>query len=352
MPPPHTALISDDLTGALDSVVPFARAGWNTLVATGPAALDRALAAGPDVLAVSLNSRERPGEEAAARAADAARALAEVPRLFKKIDSRMKGHVIAESLAIAAVRQPPRLVLCPAIPELGRFVVKGQVAGRGVDRPIPVIPPAAPGLRVDCPDAITDADLDRIVAEGPRALLVGARGLASALARSLGSPPQAAPPPVRLECPITFVIGSRDLATLDQVARLRASHPRALWVSAPDGHATPAGPLPDVVILQATPGPGADGVTVCTRLGESLAEGFLHGRRSLLLTGGETAAAILHRMGAGVLRVMGEVLPGMPVSLPLDFSPAPLIVTKSGGFGDPDCLNQILRSASDGKDVK
>lgn len=349
MPPPHTALISDDLTGALDSVVPFARAGWTTLVATDPVALDRALAAGPDVLAVSLNSRELTGEEAAARARHAALALAEVPRLFKKIDSRMKGHVAAETLAIAAVRQPPRLVLCPAIPELGRYVVKGQVAGLGVDRPIPVIPPVSPGLRVDCPDACTDADLDRIVAAGQGALLAGARGLASALARASGRPDRPPPPPVRLHLPMTFLIGSRDLATLDQVARLRAAHPGALWIAAPDGLAAPHGPLPDIAILQAMPGPGADGATVAARLAESLAEGLLQGRRSLLLTGGETAAAALHRMGAGVLRVMGEVLPGMPVSLPLDFSPAPLIVTKSGGFGDPDCLNLILRSTADQK---
>lgn len=351
MPAPHTALISDDLTGALDSVVPFARAGWTTLVATDLSALDRALAAAPDVLAVSLNSRELDGDQAATRARQAAIALAEVPRLFKKIDSRMKGHVAAETLAIAAVRQPTRLVLCPAIPELGRFVVKGQVAGRGVDRPIPVMPPAAPGLAVDCPDACTDADLDRIIAAGQGALLAGARGLASALARALGHPRQAPPRPVHLHRPITFVIGSRDLATLDQVARLRAATPAALWVGAPDGLAAPSGPPPDIAILQAMPGPGADGATVASRLAESLAVSLLQGRRCLLLTGGETAGAVLHRMGTGVLRVLGEVLPGMPVSLPLDFSEAPLIVTKSGGFGDPDCLTQILRSIADQKAV-
>ena len=57
MSPPHTALVSDYLTGALDSAVPFARAGWRTVVATGLPVLHSALAAGADVVAVSLNSR-------------------------------------------------------------------------------------------------------------------------------------------------------------------------------------------------------------------------------------------------------------------------------------------------------
>ncbi|MCU0906623.1 MAG: hypothetical protein MUF73_04065 [Rhodobacteraceae bacterium] len=347
---PATALVSDDLTGALDSAVPFAVAGWRVVVATGPGALDRALAVAPDVLALSLNSRDLPEDQAVARARQAAAALAAVPVLFKKIDSRMKGHVRAEVLEIARARGVARVVLCPAIPELGRPVAGGHVTGHGVAVPIPVALAPVAGIAVACPDARTDADLDRIAADCADALPAGARGLAAALARRAGRPATPGAPPARLRGPVTLVIGSRDPVTLDQADRLRAAVPGAAWIAAPDGAVPPAPRTAGVVILQATDGGGgADGATVARRLAAGLAAHLRPGGGTLVLTGGETAAACLAALGIGVLHLTGEVLPGLPVSVPLDFPGAPNIVTKSGGFGDPDCLATLVRAATGGR---
>lgn len=345
MTAPQIALVSDDLTGALDSAAPFARTGCRTVVATGLASLDRALRAGADVVAVSLDSREGSVSEAAERARLAAMQLAQVPVVFKKIDSRMKGHIGAETAEIAAVRALRRIMVCPAIPELGRAVIDGCVVGHGIDRPIPVGFATGPAIEAVFPDARTDADLDLIAADAAGALLVGARGLAAALARRAGKATRPAERVPDLLFPVTIAVGSRDVTTLDQVARLRLAHPSALWVAAPDGNARPAGGATgNVTILQAVAGQGTDGATVAARLAESTVSGFLAGRRTLLMTGGETASACLRAMRSGVLLLVGESQAGMPVSLPLDIPDAPHIVTKSGGFGDPDCLVDLVRT--------
>lgn len=346
----HTALVSDDLTGALDSAVPFAVAGWRVLVATEPAALNRALAAGAEVVAVSLNSRDLHEDQAAARARQAAVALAAVPVLFKKIDSRMKGHVRAEVQEMARARGVARVVLCPAIPELGRPVVDGRVTGHGVAVPVPVALPPIAGIAVDCPDARSDADLDLVASGCDGALPAGARGLAAAFARRSGRPATPSGPLTPLRGPVTLVVGSRDPVTLDQADRLRAAVPGALWLAAPDGAAPPVPETADVVIVQATDGGGTpDGPSVARRLAAGLAAHLRRRRGTLVLTGGETAAACLQALGIGVLHLTGEAQPGLPVSLPLDFPDAPHIVTKSGGFGTPECLATLVRAATGGR---
>jgi len=56
----------------------------------------------------------------------------------------------------------------------------------------------------------------------------------------------------------------------------------------------------------------------------------------LVLTGGETARAVLSRLGVRALRVMGEVETGVPI-LAAEGSGL-LVVTKAGDFGDRDTL--------------
>jgi len=255
----------------------------------------------------------------------------------------MKGHVARRVRELALARRMRRVVLCPAIPEFGRLVEAGQVIGHGPAEPVQVAVDCGAGIAVAVADARTDADLDRIVARGGDALLAGARGLAAALARKVAGTDRPQMATSRLEATCTFVIGSQDPITKVQVARLRQALPAAGWIPAPNGMARETGPLPDVVILQAVPGTGAEGATVAARLAESIARDFVNGRRTLLFTGGETAAACLRAMGVGILKLVGEVHPGMPISLALDFPAAPHLVTKSGGFGHPDCLANLLR---------
>jgi D-threonate/D-erythronate kinase len=340
----QVAIIADDLTGALDSAAPFAAMGLRVVVATGLEGL--ALTGGADVVAVSLSSREIAVEAAAARAGAAARALVGAEWLFKKIDSRLKGHVAAEVAAVAQVRGATAVLACPAVPDLGRIVVKGALTGAGVERPIPVAPVFAP-LAVECPDVANASDLDALIAgASPATLLVGARGLAAALARRLAKGATATP---RLPGPLAILVGSRDPITLAQV-NLARQEPGVEWIAAPDGLVPDGASQADTLILQAVPGAGASGVEVSGRLAEALPR-HLAGRLGLLITGGETAGAVLAQLGIQALEVRGEVLPGLPLCRPLGAMADLTIVTKSGGFGDASALQHLIRQAKGTLDV-
>jgi uncharacterized protein YgbK (DUF1537 family) len=302
----------------------------------------------PEVLSVNLGTREVAPDEARQRAAEACRVLlaATGPETIwiKKIDSRLKGPIAAEIAGVAEVLGAERVLLCPAIPELGRVVVQGNLRGDGVAKALPVGDTVALALPCEVPDAMCDEDLDRIAASWRQGTLVAAaRGLASAFARRLAPDAKATGPSID-PGPIGLAIGSRDPVTLAQVARLRANGGPPL-IEAPDGEA-----LTEITsgsyILQATAGAGAAGPVVAARLAAGVTEHCVH-LTTLVLSGGETAAAVLQSAGVRLLQVEGEVLPGVPLARALDRPGFPRIATKSGGFGPLDTLLRIWRAAQE-----
>ncbi|MFN3724139.1 MAG: four-carbon acid sugar kinase family protein [Paracoccaceae bacterium] len=343
---PVTAIIADDLTGALDSAVPFAQFGWKTVAVTSLGAIPQALDAGAEVVSVSLGSREIPQAEAVARVTAATQALAGFPVLLKKVDSRLKGNVSAELAALLNIRRPRSVMVCPAIPELGRYVRNGCVLGMGIAEPISIAPhlPRFAQAAMVVADAETDQDLTAIVEDAaPGTVFVGARGLACALARHLASGRRAPVSEFGWSGPVAVVVGSRDPITLEQVACVRASG-LATWIGAPDGF-VPDQPAEGSVVVQATAGTGAvaDGQAVAGRLAEGFARVHASTTRTLVLTGGETAAAVFEALDVTALDVLGEAQPGLPVCRRLDQRSGPVFVTKSGGFGEVDCLLRLMR---------
>lgn len=337
------AVVADDLTGALDAVAPFANAGLSVLVATGPQHLARAL--GAQVIGVSTNSREVSAPEAGARLTGVAGMLRSIPLIFKKVDSRMKGHVAAEVLALAQSRSLTRALICPAIPDMGRRQHGGKLTGFGITDALDmrhVLGPL-PGIALDFPDAETDAALDEILRDWhpETTLLVGARGLSAALAR-LMAPGAQKPILLPLPLPMAFAIGSRDPITLAQVTAMLDKFPDAQLIPAPNGaaqmHST--GPFD---LLHLTPGtPLIPSQQATTAFARSFVAQIAPNRATLVLTGGETAAAVLQEMGTGLLQVLGEALPGLPLCRVPDQRDAALILCKSGGFGSPDTLLRLL----------
>jgi len=64
----------------------------------------------------------------------------------------------------------------------------------------------------------------------------------------------------------------------------------------------------------------------------------------LVLTGGDTAARSMRRIGASGVRITGELLPGIPVCSLIGGKCHGLeTVTKAGGFGGEDALTEIIR---------
>jgi uncharacterized protein YgbK (DUF1537 family) len=66
---------------------------------------------------------------------------------------------------------------------------------------------------------------------------------------------------------------------------------------------------------------------------------------ALVVIGGETAQGLFRRLGAMMIDVTGEVLPGIPTGRVHVGSMAVPIVTKSGGFGTTGDLITICRAA-------
>ena len=232
-------MVADDLTGALDSAVALAEVGLTCCVARRPEDIPAAMAGRPDVIAVSTASRE--GSAAAAREA-VTRVFDGVSGskpaiIFKKIDSRLKGHIAAELSMFTARTGIGRALVAPAIPKQGRVTEDGHLTGTGVAAPIEISGRlAGSGLELEVPETRSDADLDRALAAalaGPPVLLVGAAGLAAALARRLGQP-GAGGSKGKLPPPLVLAIGSRDPITLAQVDALRATG-LADELAAPDG---------------------------------------------------------------------------------------------------------------------
>lgn len=323
---PLLAIIADDLTGALDAAAPFAGRGLTVEVALSPDAMAEAVASGARVVSVSTRSREVSPNAARDAVTHALAALPPGTRIFKKIDSRMKGNIAAE---LSALPDGPALA-APAIPDFDRIVRNGCVTGFGVDAPIAIAPLL--GRPAAIPDTVTEEDMRAVVEGAGDTLLIGARGLALALARHLSGREGEIIPPLPGPRGI-LVIGSRDPITSAQVAALRdVAH-----VAAPNG-IVPVTPPAELTVIQAMPGPSP---VPPEDAAMNLATGLrrLPPPDTLFLTGGATAEAVLTGLGIRTLRLLGECLPGLPVA----HAGGMTIVAKSGGFGGPDTLADVVR---------
>lgn len=329
-------VIADDLTGALDAAAPFAARGLVTLVVLGLEGLEEALASGADVVGVSTDSREIAPD--AARQAVAA-CVARLPAgmaIFKKVDSRLKGNIAAELDAIPF----GRALAVPAIPAFGRWVRDGMLGGFGVAEPIDVA--GRMGRQVVVPDAVTQADIEQALATIEHDLPIGARGLAEALACRM-APEFASSPLEPITGRVICVIGSTDPITLAQIERLRDAREDLVHLAAPDGFLQDVpSSLAPLTVLQATPGSGtASNAEVAGKLGAALVALQPAAGTTLVISGGATAQLVLRALDIDVLELLGEALPGLPLARAGGFT----IITKSGGFGGPDALVELLAQA-------
>lgn len=367
MPNDRVLIIADDLTGAMDAAGPFAARGIPTWVAACPDDCRATDLASARVVSVNTESRHLSAADAAARVV---RCFEQVggnafALVVKKIDSTLRGNVVAETLALLKTTAKATALVAPAFPAQGRTMRDGEVFVRGVAlkdtafardalSPALTVPPGRAfeqsGVAVEVCDAQTDADLDAIVARLPRddraPLVVGSAGITSALARAMADGKTSAQA-ATVQGPVLYVVGSRAQASREQVARLEADG--AFVLPAPNGvpgaTLVPAGV--HTIVLMAVPDTaghevGAD--AVARRLAtHALALARDNRAAALVATGGDTAIAVLRASGNAALEVGGELMPGIACArLRLDGRPL-WLVTKAGGFGDPDALREIGR---------
>ena len=388
---PAIAIVADDLTGAADAGLGFRQAGHTTRVVQLESMFDSGVCVAAAVLAIDTGTRSASADEAAATTSGVVSLLrAEGVRLlYKKVDSTLRGHLAAELRAVLGAWHPGAVaVVAPAFPRTGRTMAEGilSVAGRRAEGPslpqqlelgavvarlaalsdirsgflprilLEVCQAGSPHEALVC-DAETDEDLQLIadagMAVGPRAVWVGSGGLAAAVAARC--PPSSSP--VEEECsasrgPVLAVVGSRSPMAAQQVRDLEAAGVVLCHISPATiepGSSAVAGSFANEVLahLREThdvavvlsdaiaPRPTGGEERLMFSLGVLLrpAADLVGG---LILTGGDTAAGVLQAWDIQAFDIIGEVEPGIPLSVTC---PRQIpIVTKAGGFGRPGAL--------------
>jgi uncharacterized protein YgbK (DUF1537 family) len=402
---PRWLILADDLTGAADCGIAFARHGQSAVVGWGAAPAPPEAA----VLAIDADSRRLPAEAAAARHHALLEArLAPGRRLIKKVDSTLRGQPAAElraTITLLRARGAGALALvAPAFPATGRTTEGGRIHLHGVpleetplwarDHSYPsadlvavlageglrarLLPLAA--LRNDAAAAIASAlaeGLDALVCDAVRAgdldilaraslpfadrlFWTGSGGIAAALAAA--EAPAAATPPA-LPAPgrggLLVVVGSVAEASRAAAARLVEagvvrpfSLPPALLLdeaAARVAGAAIAAALEsgEDVLVDIAAEAGVDlsrGALLAERLADALAPAAPH-IAGLFATGGETACALLGRLGITGIRLLEEVEPGVPLGVtigaPLGAHAIP-VMTKAGAFGTAETIARSL----------
>lgn len=411
---PHPYVIfADDLTGANDTGVQFARAGLRTRV--GFRWDHTRMLGGVEIMVVDTDSRALAATDAYRAVFAASQAFVEmrVPVLYKKIDSTLRGPIGAELDAVLDAYDLDLAIVCPAFPAARRTLLQGEL--RVGDLPVaqtslardpltPVQESHLPALlrqqtrrpvqlvaleqvtagaealaqhfaalrgdngRVVVCDAVTDAHLAVIVDAslmlGESVVLAGAAGLARPLAERMGR--RGAGDDHRR---VLVVCGSIQPIVREQIAALVREC--SAFVIALDA-AVVAGevewqPWIDRVVRRVASAPhhapivltsppdirlaGREGL-VLARLAD-LAGAVMERTRvgGVVATGGSTVRALCDRWEVSGIDLVRELAPGIPVGMMSGgpFDGLPLI-TKAGAFGDSGSLVAAVALLTDSQE--
>jgi uncharacterized protein YgbK (DUF1537 family) len=120
-------IIADDLTGANDTGVQFSKRGLVTTVLLDTEA-SRDVMGDADVVVINTDSRWIDPNAAYRRVKEAAEVLrsAGIAKVYKKLDSALRGNVGAELDAVMDVLQAKVAFVVPAFPDAGRVTVGGK----------------------------------------------------------------------------------------------------------------------------------------------------------------------------------------------------------------------------------
>ncbi len=373
---PVCLLIADDLTGACDTGVQFARRGWSCEVQFE---LSTNTSSQVNVVAYNTNSRNDDLSDSRRKI----KAIAEshsgrkTGALFKKIDSTMRGNVGEEIAAALEYFHCECAIIAPAYPEMHRTVQDGVLesadcsgaeridipqllAQQGIasEQIVSIKPgvqnPAtlaftlntdiANGARLVVVDSISQDDLRAVVTTGTklgrRILWVGSAGLAIALADHLGQTEAAQATLQAQDASVVFCIGSTHPVTVRQKAMLMTAAD-VVEIEAESKNIKAARQAVRekrhlvVIVERGKATEFSVREVFCCLEGLPLA--------AIVFTGGDTGMLVCKVLGVQTIQLRHEIVPGLPWgTLCGGAFPGLSIASKSGGFGNDDAL---LRSA-------
>lgn len=386
------AIIADDLTGAMDAAAPFAKRGAHTRVMFSDNPSSDELLNAPEILARTTDSRHLDPVRAIQRVHQALSDLED--RLpFKKIDSTLRGNIVAESLATLEATGRRHLLITPAFPGQGRTLRGGEVFIHGVPLSETAIakdalsPPLAiplamafggklgvivrevehpsqlrlePGeaVHVYVVDSESDDELLQLahfaLAHRDEVVVAGTSGLGNALATAIYG--GATEIKVRRDAqPILYVVGSRTPQSAAQLERIVDCGAHPIVIETHEGRIEleqalnslarlePSAPAYVITLRQRDKiAPDAPMVanalaTLAHRLINELDIG------SIVVTGGDTAQALMAELAITSVDLAGELLPGIAVGIVPHRKRNFKLVTKAGGFGDPELFVTLMK---------
>jgi uncharacterized protein YgbK (DUF1537 family) len=336
--------IADDMTGALEAGAKFSAAGIRALVSATPIDAGSAPAVVFDTETRHL-SPERAAEEVKRFILQSG--VGHPWLIYKKTDSTLRGHISAELRALAELYPGWRIGYAPAYPGLGRTVKNGVLYVDGVpvaetafasDPLNPIRTSSVSSIlhsELACTifDGETDAHLEQtartILSDECMRIAAGPAGLGEMIAKWIDLPRVAAPP----------LAGVRSCLVMNG-----SLHPRsATQMQYAEG--------PGWRALRKDHQPGMSAAQVASENGRYVVEQFAASAPdAVLVIGGDTAFAVIDALGLPPLMPIGEVVPGVPISrieagaltgvLP-GRNRDLLVITKAGGFAEPDVLRRV-----------
>ncbi|WP_337465201.1 four-carbon acid sugar kinase family protein [Acidaminococcus timonensis] len=404
-------VLADDLTGALDTGIQFVAAGADTRVILNPQYPLKELDPTIDVVVIDTETRHIPGQKAydlVHTIAEQAKEL-QIPCLYKKTDSGLRGNVGAELSAVLET-EGGQLHFIPAFPKTHRYTKNGihfidgtpvaesvfgkdpfnpvkfssvkEIIHEQTELPVFVVPEGKEpseesGIFVY--DAETDADIEKIAqmlqARGKLNLLAGCAGFASHLSPLLRFE-QKKKHPIPSKKAFLLVCGSVNPITRKQVKEavdsgkftyLRVKPEQSLtphWFESEQGKESirqwsnalqqgknciiDTNDIPGEVSVAEyakTQGMDFDDIQqqIPKAMGELLQGLFENGLdATVMVTGGDILMGMIRALDIGGITPIQELFTGTVLStVTIDGKEQPLI-SKSGGFGDPDLLVQLL----------
>ena len=393
-------IIADDLTGAMDTGVGFARIGLDTIISFG-----NEVASEASVVVISTDSRADDGETAYRKTRKEAHKLAGL-YVYKKIDSTLRGNISSELWAVIDALHTEKTIMCPAFPANKRSVVDGKllVENTPVNETYFAYDPISPVTEAHIPTLlhkqggfeVGSIDLEG-VKKGPsyiaqqileseqRVIVVdavkqvhlryiakalamgsgswlpcGSAGLASELPLAFGYRTRDVKPagPIMSRNPVLLVIGSRNDATARQLKEAETRLNLPLISIEPSEFAHRKGRIARMnqlarevsnliscgrsVIITSTLSryvPALKGSTAGILAAIAVRAARRWDIAGLILSGGDVARATCEALGVTGIRILRELQPGIVVGeMTGSMKEGMRVVTKAGGFGSDDAI--------------
>jgi uncharacterized protein YgbK (DUF1537 family) len=302
--------LADDLTGALEAGARFR----DSVVLLEPRS-----DLPESVMVLDTESRHLAPDVAAFRLLDAMEsAVSDI--VYKKTDSTLRGNIGAEFKALLGAYPESTICYVPAYPELGRTVRGGVLLVNGV-------PVHQTSFARDPLNPVTESHVWKVLA---------AQGCDLERVRIFdGETPEDVQ-----SAAVAALSGTRPVVVAGPAA-LAGALAKALDIARVTPEKWPE--VSDCVVINGSAHP-ASAAQVHMALEKGIPWAFdrtAGTHDTLIIFGGDTARGVLHRLDDPVLYPLGEVLPGVPVSLFEHEGRRRVLVSKAGGYGAPDLLLRL-----------